>query len=295
MNKEFIISTESTSDLSDAYCVKNNITQLKLYNIVNGETFGGDSGRNIEAKELYNRMRDGAAVGTAAVSPEAFKDFFKAAAAKGKNVLHISFSSALSCCFSNAKLAADEVMEEYPEADIRVIDSLSASAGQGLLVDYCVRLKQNGADINNVAEWVEDNKLNINHEFTVDDLKYLRKGGRISVTSALIGTIIKIKPVLHMNNPGQLKPLSNVRGRNKSITTLISNMEKNFIPNVTDKVFISHGDCFDEAILLGDLVKEKFGISDISYSYISPAIGSHSGPGTLALFYLGKNRDNSVS
>mgnify|MGYP003302746520 CR=1 FL=1 len=134
MNKEFIISTESTSDLSDAYCVKNNITQLKLYNIVNGETFGGDSGRNIEAKELYNRMRDGAAVSTAAVSPEAFKDFFKAAAAKGKNVLHISFSSGLSGGYQNIVNGANEIMEEYPDCKIIVIDTLSASLAVSVLV-----------------------------------------------------------------------------------------------------------------------------------------------------------------
>ena len=222
MSKKFIISTESTSDLTDVIAEKNGIVRLPLVNYVDEETFGGDTGRRITEQVLYGRMREGAKVGTSAVSPEILREFFEGKVKEGYGILHVSFSSALSCCYSNACLAAEEVREEYQDAAIIVVDSLSASAGQGLLVDYCCRMRANGSSLEETAEWLEKHKLNLNHEFTVDDLKYLRKGGRISATAAMIGAIINVKPVLHMDDKGRLVSVSNVRGRKKALAAMVA-------------------------------------------------------------------------
>lgn len=291
MDRKFIITTESTSDFASDYCVDKDIIEFPLFYYVNDVAYGGNTGKTMPNGIFYEEMRNDAKVSTAATAPESLKETFTKKVEEGFDILHIAFSSALSASCNNANFVAQEVMEDHPGSRIVVVDSLAASAGQGLLVDYAYRMREDGKSLDEVAAWVEENRVNLVHEFTVEDLKYLRKGGRISKTVAIVGTIINVKPVLHVDNNGCLVPLSKVRGRKKALLTLVNDMEAKFIKGVTNKIFISHGDSIEDAKFVGNLIKERYGITDITYSYISPTIGSHAGPGTIALFYLGKNRD----
>jgi DegV family protein with EDD domain len=180
--------------------------------------------------------------------------------------------------------------DEYPDRKIAVVDSLCASLGQGLFVDGAIRKRDEGCSLEETVSWLEENKLHVCHIFTVDDLKYLKNGGRISRTTAILGTLINVKPVLHMDNEGHLVPLFNVRGRKKALTSLVDKMEETVGQYKNVRVFISHADSMDDAKFVGDLVSKRFGISEIMYGDIGPVIGSHSGPGTLALFYFGESR-----
>ena len=209
-----------------------------------------------------------------------------------KNILHIAFSSGLSGTCSSAEVAAQQVMSENPGCTIRVIDSLAASLGQGLLVHKAIMMKESGASFEEVADWVENNKLNLVHNFTVEDLFHLHRGGRVSKTAAILGTMINIKPMLHVDDEGHLINIGKVRGRRKSIISLADAMEKQMgsRKGENDIVFISHGDCREDAQFLADIIRERFGIENFLINYVGPTIGAHSGPGTLALFYLGDYR-----
>ena len=189
-------------------------------------------------------------------------------------------------------MAAEELQEEYPERKLIVIDSLCACLGEGLLVYKAVQLKRAGKSLEEVAAWVEENKLHMVHNFTVDDLNHLYRGGRVSKTAAFLGTIVNIKPILHVDNEGHLIPLSKVRGRKKSLLTLVDSMEKQMgsFRDQNDIVFISHGDCIEDADYVASVIKERFGIDAFLINYIGPTIGTHSGPGTVALFYMGEYR-----
>ncbi|NLZ83967.1 MAG: DegV family protein [Clostridiales bacterium] len=284
----FIITTDTTSDLPEEYLKENNLNLLPLYYNFNGTVYGGNN--NLDSKVFYDMMRGGAMPTTMAANPETARELFIELLDQGYDILHIAFSSGLSSSFSAAATAAREICEERPEAKIIVIDSLSASLGEGLLVHKAVQMKNSGKSIDEVAEWVEKNKLNLCHIFTVDDLHHLHRGGRISKTTAIIGTLINVKPVLHMDNDGHLVPLNNVRGRKKALVALVDLMEARIKGYDNDTVFISHGDCIEDATFVTELVKERFAIDNSLINYVSPTIGAHSGPGTVALFFMGDHR-----
>ncbi|MBR6293761.1 MAG: DegV family protein [Lachnospiraceae bacterium] len=286
--RDYIISTDSTADLPDDYVKQHNITVHPLYYILDDFQYGGE--RMIPKHEFYQRMRDGAIATTCASNPDVVSSLFTREVEAGYDILHIGFSSALSSSYNNAAVVSREVMEAHPEARITVIDSLAASLGQGLLVHYAVKLKEEGKSLEEVAEWVENNKLHICHQFTVEDLKYLYRGGRISKSVAILGTLINVKPVLHVDNEGRLVPMSNVRGRKKSLNTLVANMAAQIGDYKNEIIFIGHGDSLEDAEYVRDKVKEQFGIDSFIVDYISPTIGAHSGPGTIALFHLGESR-----
>ena len=286
--RDYIISTDSTADLPDDYVKQHNITVHPLYYVLDDFQYGGE--RMIPKHEFYQRMRDGAIATTCASNPDVVSTLFTREVEAGYDVLHIGFSSALSSSYNNAAVVSREVMEAHPEAKITVIDSLAASLGQGLLVHYAVKLKEEGKSLEEVAEWVENNKLHICHQFTVEDLKYLYRGGRISKSVAILGTLINVKPVLHVDNEGRLVPMSNVRGRKKSLNTLVANMAAQIGDWKNEIVSIGHGDSLEDAEYVRDKVKEQFGIESFIVDYISPTIGAHSGPGTIALFHLGESR-----
>lgn len=286
--RDYIISTDSTADLPDDYVKQHNITVHPLYYILDDFQYGGE--RMIPKHEFYQRMRDGAIATTCASNPDVVSSLFTREVEAGYDILHIGFSSALSSSYNNAAVVSREVMEAHPEAKITVIDSLAASLGQGLLVHYAVKLKEEGKSLEEVAEWVENNKLHICHQFTVEDLKYLYRGGRISKSVAILGTLINVKPVLHVDNEGRLVPMSNVRGRKKSLNTLVANMAAQIGDYKNEIIFIGHGDSLEDAEYVRDKVKEQFGIDSFIVDYISPTIGAHSGPGTIALFHLGESR-----
>ncbi len=288
--KKYIITTDTTSDLPQEYLDQHSITLLPLYYSINETVYGEDNA--LEPKEFYRIMRDGAMPTTMAVNPDTARTIFTNLIEQGYDILHIAFSSALSGSCSVASTTARELNEEIPDAKIIVIDSLCASLGEGLLVHKAVQLKESGKSIEEVSEWLENNKLNLCHLFTVDDLHHLHRGGRVSKASAIIGTLINVKPVLHVNNEGRLLPLNNVRGRKKALTALVDLMEEK-VKNYKEKndiVFISHGDSLEDAQFVGNLIKERLGIPNCMISMISPTIGSHSGPGTIALFFMGSER-----
>lgn len=289
MNK-FIISTDTTSDLPEAYLQQHKITLLPLYYNFGGTVYGDKL--FLSPKEFYDKMRKGAMPTTMAVNPEIAREVFTGLLDQGYDVLHIAFSSALSGSCSVAATVARELMDERPGTKIIVVDSLCASLGEGLLVHKAVNLANAGKNIDETAEWLEQNKLNLCHMFTVDDLHHLHRGGRVSKATAIIGTLINVKPVLHVDNEGRLIPLNNVRGRKKALISLVDQMEASVkdYNGTNDIIFISHGDCLEDAEFVGELVKERFGISDLLIHYVSPTIGAHSGPGTVALFFMGTTR-----
>ncbi len=289
MNK-YIISTDTTSDLPEDYLQQHNIALLPLYYNFDGTVYGDKV--FLTPKEFYDKMRHGAMPTTMAVNPELAKEVFTKLLDQGYDILHIAFSSALSGSCSVATTVARELMDERPGSKIIVIDSLCASLGEGLLVHKAVGLKEAGKSIDEAADWLNQNKLNLCHMFTVDDLHHLHRGGRVSKASAIIGTLINVKPVLHVDNEGRLIPLHNVRGRKKALISLVDQMEASIkdYKGSNDIVFISHGDSIEDAEFVGNLVKERFGIKEVLINYVSPTIGAHSGPGTIALFFMGSVR-----
>ncbi len=291
--KKYVITTDSTCDLPKSYVEENNLTILPLYFLMNDITYGGETTMN--EKVFYDLMRKGTMPTTMACNPDSAENSFRALLKNGYDILHIGFSSALSSSCDSALLASKELESEFPNNKILVVDSLCASLGEGLLVHKALENLKGGMSLEDNKDWLEEHKLNICHQFTVDDLNHLHRGGRISKASAVIGTLISVKPVLHVNNNGELKPLSNARGRKKALHTLVDNME-NTIGSYKDKndiVFISHSDSVEDANFVANLIKEKFSINNFLINYISPTIGSHTGPGTIALFYMGDVRANN--
>ena len=210
----------------------------------------------------------------------------------GKDVLILAFSSGLSMTYNASSMAVEELRDKYPDRKLYTVDTLCASLGQGLLVWLAAREREKGKSIEEVRDWVVSHKLNICHQFTVDDLHFLKRGGRISATTAVVGSMLQIKPVLHVDDEGHLIPLSKVRGRKKSLQALVDSMEElqGSYTGKNEIVFISHGDCIEDAEYVRSLVEKKFGIRTFLINHVGPVIGSHSGPGTVALFFLGDHR-----
>jgi len=286
--QKFILTTDTTCDLPQEYLLQHNISLLPLYYSFNGSVFGDKN--DLLPKDFYDKMRGGVMPTTMAVNPDTAREVFTRLLEDGYDILHIAFSSGLSGSCSVAATIARELCEEKQGSKITVLDSLCASLGEGLLIHKAVELKESGESLDEIADWLEKNRLNLCHIFTVDDLHHLHRGGRVSKATAIIGTLINVKPVLHVDNEGHLVPLENIRGRKKSLIALVDNMEKRIKNYKNDTVFISHGDCIEDAKFVADLVKERFGISNILINYVSPTIGAHSGPGTVALFFMGGPR-----
>lgn len=286
--RNFIITTENTADFPKEYIEKHNLRTVDLTYNIDDVSYGVEGSPMHPSKMFYDLMRAGKTPKTTQVNPDGAKVFFEGLLKEGYDILHLAFSSGLSGTYNSMCIAAEELCAEYPEARITVVDSLCASLGEGLCVDYALELKEQGKSMEEIAEIIEAEKQTFSHQFTVDDLVYLYRGGRVSKTSAVLGTMLGIKPVLHVDELGKLVPQSKVRGRKAAINSLVNNMIANMDREKTTKFYISHGDCLEEAQALADVVKEKTGISDYLIGDIGPVIGSHSGPGTLALFFRGK-------
>lgn len=289
--KDFIIMTDTTADLPEDYIKEHNLAVISLPYTIEGKTYTREN--SLPEKEFYQMMRNGSLPTTSQANPQELASFFtNLIETTGNDILYIAFSSGLSGTYNSARIAVDEISETHPDAKVIVVDSLCASMGEGLLVHKAVTLKEAGKSLEETAAWVEANKLHVVHNFTVDDLFHLYRGGRVSKTAAFLGTLASIKPILHVDNEGHLIPLSKVRGRKKSITALVDSMEKQIGSwrDKNDVVFISHGDCIEDANALAALVKERLGIDSFLMNYVGPTIGTHSGPGTLTLFYMGDYR-----
>ena len=241
-------------------------------------------------QEMYAGLRAGESASTAAVNPEGWASAIRPVLEAGEDALVLVFSSGLSTTYQSAVIAADELMEEYPGRKVNVVDTRCASLGQGLLVHYASRKKAEGMDLEQLTAWCEENKLHLCHWFTVDDLMYLKRGGRVSAATALVGTMLQIKPVLHVDNEGHLINKGKVRGRKASIDALVKKMQETALPGENDLIYICHGDCWEDARYLEAQVREKCGAKEVFAYYTGAVIGSHSGPGTLALFFLGEHR-----
>ena len=287
MNNYQII-TDSGSDLSAAFLSQIQVKSAPLTVNFKGQSLADSVDEGI--KEIYDGLRAGETATTSAINPEGWKDIMRPSLEAGLDLLVIPFSSGLSTTYQSAVIAADELLETYPDRKIHVVDSLSASLGQGLLVWYAAKKRDEGLSLEELAAWVENNRLNLAHWFTVDSLVYLKRGGRVSAATALVGTMLNIKPVLHVDDEGHLTSVSTVRGRKASIKALADKLGETVLPEGKGTAFICHGDCLEDAQYLSDLVKEKYGVEDVHIGYTGAVIGSHSGPGTLALFFLGEHR-----
>ncbi len=244
----------------------------------------------LDPKAFYDRMRAGEVAKTSAINVEQFSRLFKKELDEGRDVLYLGFSSGISNTYNAARIAAEQLKEEYPDRKIFTVDSLCASAGQGLLLYLGLQKQKEGASIEETAAYLENNKLKLVHWFTVDDLVYLKRGGRISPTLAFVGGALGIKPVMHVDNEGHLVNVTKVRGRKAAIKALADKYNETALDHKDGTVFISHGDCIEDANLLADMVREKAGHTVDIITYVGPVIGAHSGPGTLALFFIGKER-----
>ncbi len=248
-------------------------------------------GQITDLSKFYDMMRGGKVITTSLPNLNDAEVMLRNSLDKGEDILYIGFSSGLSGTYEAIDLLMRELADEYPNRKLLSVDTLAASLGEGLLVWYACNLKQEGASIEEVHAWVEENKLHLAHWFTVDDLMFLYRGGRVTKTAAWAGTLLNIKPVLHMDDEGHLIPLDKVRGRKKSILGLVDHMEQTANKPVSDQtVFISHGDCIEDAEYLANIIRDKFGVQNIVINYVDPVIGAHSGPGTLALFFLASQR-----
>ena len=285
---EFVIITDSSADLPKSVSDAMGATVIPLE--VNIDGIGCKYNDEIDIKEFYAWLRDKKGAKTSAINMDRFAEVFESFAKDGKDVLYIGFSSGLSATYMAAKNAAEEVSEKYPDRKIIAVDSLCASLGQGLIVKLAVDKKNAGASIDEVAAYVEEIKLNLCHWFTVEDLFFLKRGGRVSAATAVMGTVLQIKPVMHVDDEGKLINVEKARGRVASINSLFAKMKETAINPESQTIYISHGDCYDDAKKLADMITAEFGITDILISEVGPVIGAHSGPGTLALFFLGSKR-----
>ena len=289
----FKITTDSTADLPVEYLQKHNVGCMPISYIVDGVTYGRD--REMDWKEFYSLMRnEGKMPTTSQINPAEAKEYFEEFIKTDKEILHLAFSSGLSGTYGNLCIAADEIMEEHPDCRIVVVDSLCASLGEGLFVHKAVKMRDEGKTIEETADWLRTNVQNFVHVFTVDDLFHLYRGGRVSKTAAVIGTMVGIKPKLHVDSEGHLIVIGKIRGRKKSLNALVDYMEEkmgsHLSENVQDYVFISHSDALEDAEYVRDQIKERFGINNFLINHIGPTIGAHTGPGTIALFFMGESR-----
>ena len=285
----YIIFTDSGADISVKSLNDWGVCLCPLTFAFDGEGVSY-AGSDMPVKEFYGRMRAGGIAHTAAMNIETAKSCFIPELEKGNDIFYLAFSSGLSSTYASACAAAEELMEEYPERKVAVVDSLAASAGHGLLLWLAVKKKREGATLDEVAKFCEDTRQHVCHWFTVDDLVYLKRGGRVSATAALAGAILGIKPVLHVDDEGHLINMLKVRGRKASIKALADKYGELHKDGMDGTIFISHGDCEDDAKLLADMLKERFKAKTELITDIGPVIGAHSGPGTLALFFIGEHK-----
>lgn len=288
--RDFIISTETNSDMSKEFLETNQILVIPHYYTVEEDMYG--DGNELTIREFYDAMRAGKKAGTMASNPAVILEKFGEAAKEGKDILHISFSSELSSGCQNIMNGANEIMEENPDMTIEVVDTLSASLAEGIMLQMAVDMRAEGKSLKETADYLRAHVQNLNIQFTVDDLNFLQRGGRLSKTSAVLGTMINIKPILYVNEEGKLLALSKARGRKKAISTLVDNMGELMGSYKDKQVFIGiiHGDCEEDAKHLEALIREKYGFEKFVVQPIGPSIGAHSGPGALGVIFLGEHR-----
>ena len=289
---DFKLVTDSSSNLTDSMIDEFDIHILPLRFMSDGEEYQSyTEGEKSDLQRFYDMMRDGKVFTTSLPYPDKSEEKFRSLLDAGNDVLYLGFSSGLSGTHEAMANILDALKTEYPDRKIMYVDTLAAAMGQGLLVYKAAQFASKGATIEETAQWVVDNRLHLSHWFTVEDLKYLFRGGRVSRTSAWAGSLLNIKPVMHVDDEGHLIPMEKVRGRKKSIMAMVDQMEKTATAPIADQtIFISHADCEDDLMILVEEIRKRFGCTDIRWNYLDPVIGAHTGPGCLALFFMADHR-----
>ena len=288
---DFIILTDSSADLSGEMAQAADVQVLPLTFTIGGADYHNyPDNREMDPHLFYQRLRAGEVATTAAVNMNQYVEAIEPLLQAGRDVLVLAFSSGLSATFQSSKLAVEELSEKYPERKLYTVDTLCASLGQGLILYLAAGLQKQGKSIEEVRDWVEANKLHICHWFTVDDLNFLKRGGRVSAATALVGTMLSIKPVMHTDNEGRLTLVGKARGRKASLKALLDAIERLAIEPEKQTMFICHADCEEEAKQVAAEIQRRFGTTDIRIHYIGPVIGSHTGPNTMGLFFVGTER-----
>lgn len=289
---QFEIVTDSSCNLTDAMIDEFGLHILPLRFMSDNEEYQSyNKGEDSDLKQFFDMMRKGKVFTTSLPYPDKSEALFRELLESGRDVLYIGFSSGLSGTYEAMSNILELLKGEFPDRKIYHVDTLAAALGQGLLVYKAAQIAQAGASIEETCDWVKQNRLNLAHWFTVDDLMFLFRGGRVSRTKAWAGSLLNIKPVLHVDDEGHLIPMEKVRGRKKSILALLDHMESSALAPVADQtIFISHGDCKEDCDFLASEIKKRFGCTDIRTNILDPVIGAHAGPGTLALFFLADGR-----
>ena len=286
---QYVIMTDSCCDLPTNLAGELEVLPLRL-ELKGREYRNYLDGREIGFQAFYNQVRAGEMPVTSAVNVGEFEEAMRPVLESGRDILCLCFSSALSTTYQSAVIAAQGLKESYPDRTVHVVDSLCASMGQGLLVWLCARERERGKTLEELLAYAEETKGKICHWFTVDDLNHLKRGGRVSAAAALFGTMLSVKPVLHVDDQGRLIPMEKCRGRKASLLALVDHMEKTAVDPANQTVFISHGDCRADVDFVAEEIRRRFGTKDIRVSYVGPVIGSHTGAGVVALFFLGTER-----
>lgn len=286
--RDYVITVNSTIDLPKEWLAERGVPVAPLKYTIDGETYTDMEG--LSAKEFFAKLREGKMSVTSQVNPEEAAAMLEPYVKEGKDVLHLGFSSGLSGTLNSMRIGAEMLQEKYPDAKIIVIDTLCACLGEGILLYYALKEKAKGKTIEEVAQWAEENKLHVCHNVTVDDLNHLHRGGRVSKTTAVIGTLVQIKPIIHMDDEGRLQVIGKERGRKKSLNKIVDMAVEQSKGWENDIVMITHGDCIEDAEYVAKLVREKMGIDNILINNIGTVIGSHTGPGVVAVFCMGNKR-----
>lgn len=286
--RDYIITVNSTVDTGKEWLEERNVPVIPLRYTIDGQEYTDMYG--LSDKEFFQKLREGKMSVTSQINPEEAKEMLEPYVKEGKDVLHLAFSSALSGTCNSMKIAAEELQEEYPEAKVIVVDTLCACMGEAMLLYYALKQKEAGKTIEEVAQWVEENKLHVCHNVTVDDLFHLHRGGRVSKTAAVLGTMVKVKPIIHMDDNGALKVIGKERGRKKSLHKIVDMAVERSEGWDNEIIMITHGDCLEDAEYVAKLVREKMGVENVFIHNIGTVIGSHTGPGVVATFCMGNKR-----
>lgn len=288
MSRDYIITVNSTVDAPKEWLEERGVPVIPLKYTIDGETYQDMNG--LSAKEFFAKLREGKMAVTSQINPEEAKEALEPYLKEGKDILHLAFSSALSGTCNSMRLAAEELKEEYPGAKIIVVDTLCACLGEALLLYYVLKQKKAGKSIEEAAQWAEDHKLHVCHNVTVDDLFHLHRGGRVSKTTAVLGSMVKIKPMIHMDDNGALQVIGRERGRKKALNKIVEMAMERAEGWDNEIIMITHGDCVEDAEYVAGMIREKMGIDNILINNIGTVIGSHTGPGVVATFCMGNKR-----
>ena len=284
------IITDSACDLTRDYIKNNNIGLLSLILNLNGQAIKDDLGETLSYKDFYNKMREGTTPTTSQINAHEFEEEFIKYIKNGDSIIYISLSSSLSGTFNSANIAKNNLKDEYPNANIYLVDSLSVSVGQGLLVAKACEMRDSGIGAEEIVNWLEENKRKVIHSILIDDLNHLKRGGRISGATAAIGGLLNIKPTLFLDDEGKLIQGEKIKGKKKALRFLVNEVREKAVDTENEILYICHGDCLEEAETLRDMILEEVKFKNVIISYVGNVIGAHAGPGVLAAVFLGSNR-----